>query len=751
MTKGVYNSTPIEASYTRMGARQISVQSTGVILLQAPTPETTIAREDVDRADNKLHYTFAWTQWDGENVDLTRHDYTIELYGLLDGGGQERIRFKDSVDLAANNVTFDADTGRYTLSFCVDDDVDGGSKGWQYANISLHVSRKSTQDKEIGVEAIEKYAVKRRLPAPEKVSGVNRDTSEDNADKLSYLVSWPAVKDDDLGGYTLYMQVKAADGSWQTVERWTGITAEQTTVDLEQYQNDTVRFYVIANKKDAADDRFDSPDGAFGDEQDISPRAPAPTVGSSRLTPETPSQTEFLESEQLRLTVGANPADGYYITGYLFADKADYDEVAAAAANWQSITANGTEKAEALKALQDVLQKKIDEGKALRIIDESEADSGTSAQTENSEVFYTLPDLKPDYARYYLLPALRGGVSGMEASNWFYGLPGDALRLPAIKLDTSREDALRTAAYTQTVGLYLSADCSESDFMDNADLTLTRFAVEWPAVNAYTDENGKVRNLTDRYEFTVTPLNGTPYTVEVLTAAEDTVTGQDADGNDIVTPRGTILTVTKTIMMDDGQTYTHEIGATETLADGSTRVWYDLSLEPAAKENPGDDEPYKYDDNNWQPKATRLTGQAVVDDRELYYAADVVPMLEMVQTDNGEPAYRLTLPDLAAQQPGVGEDAPALDKLTDTVTLKALAANADKDKGDDDAKTTESDAFEVLVQGSAQTQEMPAESAPAAVAESPADEAPAPTPTATPQPTATSAPTATGETTDAAA
>ena len=750
MTKGVYNSTPIEASYTRMGARQISVQSTGVILLQAPTLQTTIAYEDVDRAENKLHYTFAWTQLDGENVDHTRHDYTIELYGLLDGGGQERIRFKDGVDLAANNVTFNADTGRYTLSFCVDDDVDGGSKGWQYANISLHVSRKSTQDKEIGVAAIEKYAVMRRLPAPEKVSGVNRDTSEDNADKLSYLISWPAVKDDDLGGYTLYMQVKAADGSWQTVEHWTGIAAEQTTVDLEQYQNDTVRFYVIANKKDAADDRFDSPDGAFGDEQDISPRAPAPTVGSSRLTPETPSQTEFLESEQLRLTVSANPADGYYITGYLFADKADYDEVAEAAANWQSITANGTEKAEALKGLQDVLQKKIDEGKALRIIDESEADSGTSAQTENSEVFYTLPDLKPDYARCYLLPALRGGVSGKEASNWFYSLPDDALRLPAIKLDTpvtSREDALRTAAYTQNVGLYLNADCSESNFMGNADLTLTRFAVEWPAVNAYTDENGKVRNLTDRCQFTVTPLSGTPYTVEVLTAAADTVTGQDADGKDIVTPRGTILTVKKTIMMDDGQTYTHEIGAvTETLADGSTRIWYDLSLEPAAKENPGDDEPYKYDDNNWQPKATRLIGKTVYNDGEPYFAADVVPMLEMVQTDNGEPAYRLTLPDLAAQQSGVGEDAPALDKLTDTVTLKALAANADKDKGDD-AKTTESDAFKVLVQGSAQTQEMLAESAPAAVAETPADEAP----TATPQPTATPAPTETGETTDAAA
>ena len=198
------------------------------------------------------------------------------------------------------------------------------------------------------------------------------------------------------------------------------------------------------------------------------------------------------------------------------------------------------------------------------------------------------------------------------------------------------------------------------------------------------------------------------------------MTGQDADGSDIVTPRGTILTVTKTITLDDGQIYTHEIEPTpETLADGSTRIWYDLSLEPAAKENPGDDEPYKYDDGSWQPKAIRLTGQAVVDDRELYYAADVVPMLEMVQTDNGEPAYRLTLPDLAAQQSGVGEDAPALDKLTDTVTLKALPANADKDEGDD-AKTTESDAFEVLVQGSAQTQEMPAESAPAAVAEPPA-------------------------------
>ena len=40
-----------------------------------------------------------------------------------------------------------------------------------------------------------------------------------------------------------------------------------------------------------------------------------------------------------------------------------------------------------------------------------------------------------------------------------------------------------------------------------ATLELRRFTVEWTAVNKYTQADGTVRNLTDSYTFTVTPLD----------------------------------------------------------------------------------------------------------------------------------------------------------------------------------------------------------------------------------------------------
>ncbi len=40
-------------------------------------------------------------------------------------------------------------------------------------------------------------------------------------------------------------------------------------------------------------------------------------------------------------------------------------------------------------------------------------------------------------------------------------------------------------------------------------LELRRFTVEWTAVNKYTQADGTVRNLTDSYTFTVTPLDRT--------------------------------------------------------------------------------------------------------------------------------------------------------------------------------------------------------------------------------------------------
>ena len=64
-------------------------------------------------------------------------------------------------------------------------------------------------------------------------------------------------------------------------------------------------------------------------------------------------------------------------------------------------------------------------------------------------------------------------------------------------------------------------------------------------MNKYTQADDTVRNLTDSYTFTVTPLDSTkkqPYSITVTTYDRDKT---DADGT--IHPRGEIKTVTKTI------------------------------------------------------------------------------------------------------------------------------------------------------------------------------------------------------------
>ena len=89
------------------------------------------------------------------------------------------------------------------------------------------------------------------------------------------------------------------------------------------------------------------------------------------------------------------------------------------------------------------------------------------------------------------------------------------------------ERALGNAVYTQEVNLY-----NDPEFKSNrgtAPLKLRRFTVEWTAVNKYTQADGTVRNLTDSYTFTVTPLgeDKTPYSITVTTYDRDET---DADG-----------------------------------------------------------------------------------------------------------------------------------------------------------------------------------------------------------------------------
>ena len=81
--------------------------------------------------DNKLNYTFTWTQYNADgSADTNKHDYDVTLYGLLTEktgetttiAGKEKIELKDGVSLA-EKIKFDNGTGTYTLTLCVDDEL----------------------------------------------------------------------------------------------------------------------------------------------------------------------------------------------------------------------------------------------------------------------------------------------------------------------------------------------------------------------------------------------------------------------------------------------------------------------------------------------------------------------------------------------------------------------------------------------------------------------------------------------------
>ena len=90
-----------------------------------------------------------------------------------------------------------------------------------------------------------------------------------------------------------------------------------------------------------------------------------------------------------------------------------------------------------------------------------------------------------------------------------------------------------------------------------------------------------MRNLTDSYTFTVTPLDSTkkqPYSIKVTTYDRDET---DEDGT-VTHKRGEIKTVTKTY-----NDKTTEIAKQTTVVDAETketRIWYDLSVEPVYRQ-----------------------------------------------------------------------------------------------------------------------------------------------------------------------
>ena len=281
--------------------------------------------------------------------------------------------------------------------------------------------------------------------------------------------------------------------------------------------------------------------------------------------------------------------------------------------------------------------------------------------------------MKPEYSRYYLLPALRAMAetsSGMESSNWYYyvgdytGKPED-MQLPAIQLDAP-DAGLTAVGVDYTVDLY-DSDAYTSTTGKTDEITLNRFAVQWQAANRYpstgTSDDGRVSNLTDYYKFTVTPVSGTAYTIEMWTYDADTET-KDADGNTTLHSRGEIRQVKKTVTINNTAYTTELTPQNVTDADGNvTRTWYDLSVMPVFQED-------TTDVDHWESKPEWLRGCVTQDDNaKPYYQVSVVAELEVVENDNGEPAYRVLLPDMA----NVLTSGDALQKFTTSIQVETMA------------------------------------------------------------------------------
>ena len=644
---------------------QIIFKQLNLNVLKAPTLDKNTEGK-VDEKTNELTYTFNWTQ---EDMDAKTPTYSIKLYGLLtdtDGNvtGQEQIALKDTLTPTQNGSSF-------TLPVNVDTMLANGSDSWRYDKVRLEVTRVAAADTdEIGASAVADYSVKQRLPgisAPSSITRVNGET--DNADALLYTVSWSPSDDERIDHYDLCV-VDADDKTVLTLPTTDNVGS--LTLDLEQYQGKTLRFRVVARRKTGSN-CFDGPDGALSQSETIVSRAKAPVVENVAFDNNSPNQETFLNDLKLNMTLNAAAQGNVYFTGYIFSNEDNYNIIAGLARTWQE-KSTGQDKYTAQQELTKKLDEMLKSRDAELVIPKDSRTVGGSASVNDKTASYTfVPDgngftLTPDHAKQYLLPAVRVmPTDGRTASNWFYILQQDAAnaQLPAITLDApvdEPERALGNAVYTQEVNLY-----NDPEFKSNRGTTpleLRRFTVEWTAVNKYTQADGTVRNLTDSYTFTVTPLDKDkkPYSITVTTYDRD-----ETDAYNVTHKRGEIKTVTKTY---DGKT-TEIAKQTDDMdkENGKTRIWYDLSVEPVTDENSNE--------TVWKSQPYDVTGTVEKDGGTLYYKAQTVPMLELVQEDGAEPVYRITLPEL---QEKVQDDSLELQKFTASVTLKTLAHSDNKGK-----------------------------------------------------------------------
>ena len=709
-----YHLTPLQFFATgdqwyNMAKKQIRTDNLNLTLLKAPTVSNTAT--GVVSTDNKLNYTFTWTQPDGNgSVDKTKHAYDVTLYGLLTEkdsetttiADKEKIELKDGVSLA-DKTEFDAKTGTYTLTLCVDDDLASGS--WRYDRVRLHVTRKpgDGDTNAIGLAGEADCAVKQRLSAVGQVNSIMR-TNDNSANALNYDITWPAsadAKGENTVTYTLYAEKQDGE-KWTPLANWPGITKNSCTVDLEKYQGVTLRFYVVANAVDES--KYCSPNGEYSNPLLVETRLAAPVVTAAALSYPTPSQTQFLTEEKLTLTV-QDASSGSYYMGYLFKNAADYKEIAKLASDWQTATNGTDDKAQKLAALTDALNKMLaNPGRVLRLLPEGRMDGGAQAETTENGAAFALGDesftMKPEYAGYWLLPALRSmSTDGTTASsNWYYyvadGLSETPtqMQLPKIKLDApqTNQNAFTTVDSKATLQLF-GADGATPWTPESIEADISRFAVEWNAVN-YSKETGE--GLADKYQLEITSADGKTTDKITFTVAERNV--MDENGT-ITTKCGEILSVTKEVTIKD-TAYTITIPQSEE----NGRTFYDLTT--TVKTN-GDGEAVLDEDNNPVLTTNHVTLEGHYELKDASgtprYKLETFATLEYLDRD-GEPGYRVTLPDLV----DLLHKDDTRQRITGKVTVLA--------EGDAE-KTTQSEKLELTVpnDGTAAALTMAAEEQPA--------------------------------------
>lgn len=690
--------------------KQIRTDNLNLTLLKAPTVSNTAT--GVVSTDNKLNYTFTWTQYNADgSADTNKHDYDVTLYGLLTEktgetttiAGKEKIELKDGVSLA-EKIKFDNGTGTYTLTLCVDDDLASGS--WRYDKVRLHVTRKpgDGDTNAIGLAGEADCDVKQRLSAVGQVNSIMR-TNDNSANALNYDITWPAsadAKGENTVTYTLYAE-KSEGENWTALASWPGITKNSCTVDLEKYQGATLRFYVVANAADES--KYCSPNGEYSNPLLVETRLAAPVVTAADLSYPTPSQTQFLTGEKLTLTVEGASGSSYYYMGYLFKNVEDYKEIAVLANSYQKEQTPDA-KAQKLADLTDALNAMLADttGRVLRLLPEGQMDGGAQAETTENGAAFALGDesftMKPEYAGYWLLPALRSMSTNdtTASSNWYYYVADSAqttptqMQLPKIKLDApqTNQNAFTTVDSKATLQLF-GADGETPWTPASTEADISRFAVEWNAVN-YSKETGE--GLADKYQLEITSADGNTTDKITFTVAERNVMNEDGT---ITTKCGEILSVTKEVTIQD-KAYTITIPQSEE----NGRTFYDLTT--TVKTN-GDGEAVLDEDNNPVLTTNHVTLEGHYELKDASgtprYKLETFATLEYLDRD-GEPGYRVTLPDLV----DLLHKDDTRQRITGKVTVLA--------EGDAE-KTTQSEKLELTVpnDGTAAALTMAAEEQPA--------------------------------------